>query len=1079
MSAERADGHAADRTGCRAGCRGRVVMLVDNGVDGDSRVQKTARSAAAAGWDVVLLGRAPGKKRVTWRLGGAEVWLIPVPTPLGRRRYEGRRAPLRNPLAYPPGPHAAYRKQRVKAWRTDLYHRHLALGLPAGRGAGAGAGRARGARHALALICQAALFVLRGYVRALGGWVAMRARQTDALKRKRAAMDAPVDRFTTWFWRRAMGGRCWRRFDPHLWDWELAYGRVVDELAPDLIHAHDFRMLGVGARAALRARAQGRAVKLVWDVHEFLPGIKPWSDNPRWHPAQCAYEREYAPHADAVVTVSERLADLLAAEHGLPERPAVVLNAPEPARLHDDGAGDGHAADLRGWCGIGPRVPLVVYSGSASQARGLDIMIEALPRLEEVHVALVVARPTAPYVLELAARAAELGAGDRVHILPYVPYDQVVALLSAADAGVIPIHHWPNHEIALITKFFEYSHARLPIVVSDVETMAEVTRSTGQGEVFTAEDVDDYVRAVRAVLAAPERYRAAYDAPGLLARWTWAAQAEILDRVYHGLRPDLPEAPPVCPDVSVIVAVYDSMPYLGACLTSLVEQSIGLARMEIIAVNDGSTDGGGKELDRFAESYPGVVRVIHQTNSGGPAGPYNRALDAATGRYVYFVGSDDHLGAEALERLVNAADEWGSDVVAGKMVGVGGRRIHQALYQASDPDVDLYDSALPWTLNNCKLFRRDLIERHGVRYPEDMPAGSDQQFTFEACRHANRISVLAEYDYYYAVRREDAGNLTYRTTCVGRLDCAEKLIEFKAAHTEPGPRRDKILRVHFRWELASLLQQDFLGLDRDTQEHVCARIARLADRHLTPAIRDGLDSGRRTRLCLAQRGEVDPLCEVIRQDAAGVDPPVVLAADGAFAGYPGFRDDRGDIPDDCYRITADLASRIAGGIGTSSVRWDRDGTGGPVLSIAARAALTGPGALDPGVVRVVMVPPAGGGRALEPVAQVTREPAADGGGTEIRAVIPVDSLVAAHRASAGGGAGSRRLAVRLHVTVAGVTYEAPLAAGGPIAEVRHWRRGRRYTFRPMWGAHGPLVIAVPSIPPLRSVIYRLRRQPIK
>ena len=79
--------------------------------------------------------------------------------------------------------------------------------------------------------------------------------------------------------------------------------------------------------------------------------------------------------------------------------------------------------------------------------------------------------------------------------------------LSGADAGVIPIRHFPNHEIALITKFFEYSHARLPIVVSDVKTMAETVRRTGQGEVFEADNLEDFVRAVRAVLADPESYR--------------------------------------------------------------------------------------------------------------------------------------------------------------------------------------------------------------------------------------------------------------------------------------------------------------------------------------------------------------------------------------------------------------------------------------------------------------------------------------------------------------------------------------------------------------------------------------------
>jgi glycosyltransferase involved in cell wall biosynthesis len=140
--------------------------------------------------------------------------------------------------------------------------------------------------------------------------------------------------------------------------------------------------------------------------------------------------------------------------------------------------------------------------------------------------------------MELVARATELGVGDRVHALPYVAHDQVVSFLSTADVGVIPIHHWPNHEIALITKFFEYSHARLPVIVSDVKTMAEVTRSTGQGEVFTAEDIDDYVRAVQAVLADPKRYRAAYDTPDLLAQWTWEAQADVLDQVYRRLLPD-------------------------------------------------------------------------------------------------------------------------------------------------------------------------------------------------------------------------------------------------------------------------------------------------------------------------------------------------------------------------------------------------------------------------------------------------------------------------------------------------------------------------------------------------------------
>jgi glycogen synthase len=165
----------------------------------------------------------------------------------------------------------------------------------------------------------------------------------------------------------------------------------------------------------------------------------------------------------------------------------------------------------------------------------VGIMVEALPVLDGVHVAFITATPQSAYVQQLMGRAGELGVRDRVHLLPYVAPEHVVEYVAAADIGVHPTHHHLNHEISLATKFFEYSHARLPIVVSDVRTMSEMVLASGQGEVFRAEDMDDYLRAIRAVLADPERYRAAYDKPGLLDDWTWRKQAEVLDVVYERL----------------------------------------------------------------------------------------------------------------------------------------------------------------------------------------------------------------------------------------------------------------------------------------------------------------------------------------------------------------------------------------------------------------------------------------------------------------------------------------------------------------------------------------------------------------
>jgi glycogen synthase len=489
--------------------RGRIVVLVDNGVVGDSRVQKVARSAAAAGWDVTLLGRSATTAREEWMLDQVHVQLLSMADPLHRRRHQFRRAWLRWPLAYPPSGIDEHRTQWVRAWKVDLRLRESALPPDA---------PAR-SRLWLRLLWQAS--------RVVGRWVRIRTWMLQQARERRRYRN-PWDRAYTWFWLTVKKDKAWRRLEPGLWDYELAYWRAIDELAPDLIHANDFRMLGVGARAKMRARAEGRDVKLVWDAHEFLPGMHPWEDHARWLPANLGHEREYAPHADAVVTVSDELADLLVGQHGLSTRPTVVLNAPETAPETVERP----ERTVREACGLAPDVPLLVYSGLAAEKRGLPLMVEALPDQPGVHVAMVLNKPAARYATSLFVRAEELGVADRLHLLEYVPTRQVVAFLATADAGVIPIQRWQNYEIALVTKFFEYSHARLPVVVSDVRTMAETVRRTGQGEVFRAGDVASYRAAVETVLADPKRYRCAYEDPDLLAGWTWEAQADKLIRLY-------------------------------------------------------------------------------------------------------------------------------------------------------------------------------------------------------------------------------------------------------------------------------------------------------------------------------------------------------------------------------------------------------------------------------------------------------------------------------------------------------------------------------------------------------------------
>ena len=112
-----------------------------------------------------------------------------------------------------------------------------------------------------------------------------------------------------------------------------------------------------------------------------------------------------------------------------------------------------------------------------------------------------------------------------------------------------------------------------------------------------------------------------------------------------------PEIPKI---VSVIVPVFNVEPYLRECLDSVLRQSLGFQRIELIAVDDGSTDGSGRILDEYA-SMRGIT-VIHESRSGGAGRPRNVGLDIATGTYVFFLDADDYLGTEALERLVEVAE---------------------------------------------------------------------------------------------------------------------------------------------------------------------------------------------------------------------------------------------------------------------------------------------------------------------------------------------------------------------------------------------------------------------------------------
>jgi glycosyltransferase involved in cell wall biosynthesis len=495
--------------GLRAPAHVAVLAAGDGGgLDGDSRALRVADAARAAGYRVTLIGQAPA----TVTPPGVEVRQVAVRGVLGAHRVRRPRPGLRWPLAYRSAAAYDHRTTLVAAERAlittraaelDVVHRALPL-LAAAR-----------AGHAAAR--------LRHGLRA--GWTRLRAAQYLAAVRRRKSPTARLDDVVTEVTRLLLGRRAWRRLDPGLLDEEVAYGPVLDAVRPHLIHALGHRALGVATRAALRAEGAGHRIEVVWDAPPRTPAA-----SRRATVAADAHERTFAPEADGVLTVGEGLARELRARHRLPATPAVVRNAPP---LSPDAPA--HPGGIRARCHLAADIPLLVHTGPVTADRGAATVVEALPKLYDLHAAFVVPDPGHPRLRELRERAAQLGVHGRLHVLPYVPVAEIPRFLASADIGVLPVHQLPHHQTVLATRYFEYAHARLPVVVSDVRAMAAATLELGNGEVFRARDTADFVRAVGAVLTNPRRYRKAYERTDILRQWSWQTESSPLLDLYTRL----------------------------------------------------------------------------------------------------------------------------------------------------------------------------------------------------------------------------------------------------------------------------------------------------------------------------------------------------------------------------------------------------------------------------------------------------------------------------------------------------------------------------------------------------------------
>ncbi|MEW2436486.1 bifunctional glycosyltransferase family 2 protein/CDP-glycerol:glycerophosphate glycerophosphotransferase [Streptomyces caniferus] len=327
------------------------------------------------------------------------------------------------------------------------------------------------------------------------------------------------------------------------------------------------------------------------------------------------------------------------------------------------------------------------------------------------------------------------------------------------------------------------------------------------------------------------------------------------------------------PDVSVVVIVYNDADRLPTAVQSVLDQT--LRDVEVVIVDDCSTDRSFEVAQQLAAGHPGRIRAFQlPENSGAGGEPRNVGIQHTQGRYVMFLDSDDVLEHNACRNMLEAAEETGSDIVSGLCVRLHLDTRNQKrdewyawLYSTTRtlesvtelPDLFVWD-----TLSTNKCYRRDFLVENNLRFPKGM-FYEDLMFIADAYLAARRITLIPNQVYFWHVheqaavksvtnRRHEMSNFAHRLEIHRRIDAllaARGLTEMKLAKDVKFLKHDLVLHLRdlpfrddsYRQEFAELSREYLASIAPEAYDRVqpiqaiCAYLLQQGDwDNLIPAV---------------------------------------------------------------------------------------------------------------------------------------------------------------------------------------------------------------------------------------------------
>lgn len=195
------------------------------------------------------------------------------------------------------------------------------------------------------------------------------------------------------------------------------------------------------------------------------------------------------------------------------------------------------------------------------------------------------------------------------------------------------------------------------------------------------------------------------------------------------------------PLLSVIVPVYNNQKYLRKCLSSLVNQT--LSKIEIIVVNDGSTDNSQLIIDEYVSKYPNKIKAYIKSNSG-VSDTRNFGIDASSGDFVGFVDSDDWVSEDMYEKLVYQSNHFDHDIVCCGCINVYS---NSSILVDCIREKNIGKYGFDVILCN-KIFKLSFINSHKFRFYSGIRL-EDKELFIRMLSCTNKIGYIDEHLYYY------------------------------------------------------------------------------------------------------------------------------------------------------------------------------------------------------------------------------------------------------------------------------------------------------------------------------------------